>query len=157
MCDDLLFVTEVLLASRCYVSCSRQIYGYRQRAGSICHQPERFERVSDRIHAWRDILFACDHARDRSGKRYVRHYCNHLTELAVHGILLRLPESLRQQEKELWRIWDGALREVGRLRIISTFQRLRIRLYLLIHCKLAARLLFGVPFAAKLMICKLRK
>ena len=143
--EDLLFLTQCMMRAHKQIYVKTVCYGYRQRVGSASHSGVSVRTQQDELGYVSKVLQAYDASGKMVDKSLWRLYANKLTE-QFYASQLNLPKEPRN---ELWREWRNAIKDILRLRQLPRFQRIRIRLILMLPFNCVAYILCYLPYWMK--------
>ena len=144
--EDQLFMLEVMLASSWTQEITSVLYGYRQRATSAVHTNVTKRKIADMIAYNFDELAVVERAEKHVAASFVRITINWLTE-RVAGYFFS-HQNVGEKDA-LWTMWRTCLSSTSAYSKLPTFQRIRLRLFGAVPVRMAAWLLFFIPYWLK--------
>lgn len=140
--QDLLYMFECVVKSRGnMISCDVPCVGYRQRSTSTMHSPLTYLKVRAIIDAAvKQLRLILDSDKDFAAGVF-RRILNNITEKFYED-----HKQLNDVEKIRCRMeWVAALKSIARYSKIPIFQRIRLRMFVILPYNLVAKFLFGLP------------
>lgn len=141
--EDLVFLFACLLSANYMAIVPCEFYGYRQRQGSLSRGLVTVRFAVDHLNSTMDILRMLGRTDKHIEAGVVRHNVLKITE----GMMLILSklELTKTSYEDIWEQWKWCLGELISGNVLSGFQKMRVRIFLVCPLYITAWILFYIP------------